>query len=250
MSGVPRTSYQEWLLDHLGKIADPVECAQQTLLRRGFLLWKSGGAIGLRATSHRQDYDWLNFVARRARWKQTCCHVEGEGSVQGYEVSSMLSPDAIQRVILHPGVRGMTFVNYRYSTWKDFKLNSWGHRIPVMDLDIGVAAIVKALPFARVRTNLCCDGHDVRPAELWFPSPFFSRWFERVLDASSEVVDGLQEVVVTQVDDRSLQLIGPAEPRRARLLFEWSQYLASMDSIQRFSLLREKYIAEVEARAR
>jgi len=66
-------------------------------------------------------------------------------------------------------------------SWNHFRNCSYGVKVPVCDLDPGVAMLTKTLALLGLHTVMSCDGHLEEPPSIWFMSIYHLRWAEAVL---------------------------------------------------------------------
>jgi len=98
------------------------------------------------------------------------------------------SDEALWRIFSSPNLRqGRMSGPFDYGgrwvreSWNHFRNCSYGVKVPVCDLDPGVAMLTKTLALLGLHTVMSCDGHLEEPPSIWFMSIYHLRWAEAVL---------------------------------------------------------------------
>jgi ADP-ribosylglycohydrolase len=166
-------------------------CLADRLLRRGFpvRLEERGLVLCLGNTNAdvEQLVDYLRPLASDTPkeglsiWSKDkkLITIDVEGFSKNTELQqSLLSPDPcrFETAMVHPRLKNP-------DPWKEFLSNKFGAKVNVEDLELGIALLVKVLPWIGVRTVMSCHGHSKRePLRIWFSDDHHSRWCKMVFD--------------------------------------------------------------------
>jgi hypothetical protein len=104
----------------------------------------------------------------------------------------------IRAILQLPSPWGMTASGIRYTSWASFKKCRFGYGLPVIELDLGVALLVRALPLVSVPTRL--SGHGVSEPRLYieFDGAYAACWFKYLFE--NHLSQHLQRPDVFRVD--------------------------------------------------
>jgi hypothetical protein len=161
-----------------------LERVREALLRRGFLVRAQVDSIELARGSHPGD------IAALQKWFR--CERLADGGVGLHPRAEHDERALAREIVLIPEHRHGEMAFPVAPDWRHYQAMIWGARVsvgpwqrprakfPHNGLDIGVAALVKALPLARVTSVCSCDGHGRRPARIDLWSGWDAAWFEAV----------------------------------------------------------------------
>lgn len=148
---------------------------EQVLLRRGFLVRLTSEGILFSLGNTKEDLKFLKKFTNSDDFliSRECRSFPFRINFNSFE------KERIDRMIfsaVSPGF-GLTFRRPE-DPLKDFKKQIFGFRLDIEPLDIGIAAFVKALSIASVKTCYSCDGHDDKDPELELMNEIHYRWFD------------------------------------------------------------------------
>jgi hypothetical protein len=233
----------------------------EALLRRGFLAFRDKQGVWLGSGSHSEDIRVLQLIQGIVVEADSDCDDRIAAVSLRYK-SNMQTLDAIKQIIAvpehHKGNNGGGFTTfgpaaYLSRNWGTYRNIKWGAKLAVCPsssqeeqicgaLDIGVALLVKALPFLRVVTSLSCDGHGRHPAYVSFHFPWDAPWCKTAFNA----LDAQTPASLWTWGESKLEI----EPANS---FDDLSVLDMLNDIQTFarSLLNQKIIAFIgQARTR
>lgn len=220
-----------WLGDVINQIRgeierhdNPSEQLKEVLLWRGFLASSNEGQTYLLRGSNRGDEDdcktleELGLDLDRLQDEHFTARV-GWGAFTGRQ------HDAIQKILAIPSPDGMTDVGFRCNEWRDFRRLKFGYALPTKECDIGIALLVRTLPFLSVPTRLSGHGdNDTCHLHIDFDGPYAYHWFRAVfrhkLEGDLGALAGLFNFQPTP-DDGALALHIGTETEDAQVAFSF-----------------------------
>jgi hypothetical protein len=150
------------------------ESLAEMLSRRGFLIKYSERGIFLSAGHIKSDYEYLERYASRKPFliKTNEPSFPFQINFQAFEKSKVLAmfTDALSEV--QPYFK----IDSRGESLNSFVNNRFGRKVPLDQLDIGVASFVKTLPLLSVVTSYSCDGHDKEAPSIEFNCKINMEW--------------------------------------------------------------------------
>lgn len=174
------SGYDRDLFDLVLATEDEKVSKCEKLLRwRGFLVQKKADRLLLSAGSPEADLDWL----RRSRIGLKPL-LEEPGFNHELDLKS-ISERTLFRIFSRTTSHGMTgpfdyggCVNYSFAT---FKRSKFGVKVPAINLDPGIALLVKVMPLIGCHTVMSCDGHLAEPSIIYFFNKYDLKWASKIL---------------------------------------------------------------------
>jgi hypothetical protein len=157
----------------------PLKKTETVLRWRGFLVQIRRGRL-LCSTGHlAEDFDLLRKYHIRIR---------PFNKVTGfnYEIDmSSVNETNLCKVFMEPnanyGMCGPNDFGFVDPDWNAFQRCTYGVKVPLKYLDMGVATLVKTLPLLGLHTVMSCAGHLSRSPEIFFKSAYHLKWASLVL---------------------------------------------------------------------
>jgi hypothetical protein len=147
---------------------------EQVLLRRGFLVRLTEEGILYSSGNTKEDFNFLRKFSNSEDFANP-----NECKSFPYKINfNSFKKERIDEMLfsaVSPGF-GLTFREPE-DPIKDFKKHTFGFRLDLVPLDIGISAFVKALSIASVKTCHSCDGHDDKDPEIELLNEIHFGWF-------------------------------------------------------------------------
>ena len=214
----------------------------ETLLLRGFLVFKDNDGVWLGKGSHFDDVlvlGWIRGIVVDAI-ENHCTKI---ASIR-FSCNSLDELKVIQSILSIPQNHGFMAgpaysPTYKGHSWLSYRNTVWGTKLSVCPstylgdfrlgydaLDVGIALLVKAWPLARVSTAFCvsCDGHGAGPSYIGFASKWDEVWARQVFVS-----------LAMPMQDSKWFEGKRFEIKSASGLYDDQSVLALMDDIQRFA---------------
>jgi len=86
--------------------------------------------------------------------------------------------DLYERIAFFEAANQESHCPQHMRSWKTFTKRRHGYKINALNLDAGVAYLVKQLSKAGILTEMSCDGHGRRAPKVWFAGAWNAAWFE------------------------------------------------------------------------
>ena len=168
------SGYRNYLTQLFADSSWNVESLAEMLARRGFLVKYVEGVIFLSAGHIKSDYQYLERYASRKPFliKTNEPSFPFQVDFSAFDKSRVLGmfTDSLSEV--------QPFFKYetRGDNLRSFINNRFGRKVPLEQLDIGVASFVKTLPLLSVVTSYSCDGHDKEAPSIEFNCKINMEW--------------------------------------------------------------------------
>jgi hypothetical protein len=147
---------------------------EQVLLRRGFLVRLTEEGILYSSGNTKEDFNFLRKFANAEGFA-----TPRECKIFPYKINfNFFKKERIDEMLfsaVSPGF-GLTFREPE-DPIKDFIKHTFGFRLDLVPLDIGIASFVKALSIASIKTCHSCDGHDDKDPEIELLNEIHFEWF-------------------------------------------------------------------------
>lgn len=150
---------------HTGSERSSAESLTSLLLRRGFLVWTDHGYVYIHEGSTKRDIACCAKIADELNIEfDLSAGVNGAFVLQG---KCKFSVKKIARVIFTQANRGNGgFAGMALENEVAFFKTAFGTKAETVNLDPGVALLVKTIPRIACRTWMSCDGHHLVQKEL------------------------------------------------------------------------------------
>ena len=172
--------YKDFLIDKVSALPWVLTTLEEILLLRGFLVKNQDGKLLFSAGNAKDDPIYLQ------RFSEANPFIPNNDPDFPFVINfNSFSREKISSIILDARPVGFTMLGTDFKSTdklKNFINNKYGKKVPVEDLDIGIASFVKALPLASVRTKHSCDGHDKEFPQIEFASEIHTDWFHYLVD--------------------------------------------------------------------
>ena len=166
--------YKNYLLDLFESESWGPEKLFEMLGRRGFLVKYTDGKIYMSAGHIKSDYEYLErFADQKPFLIKT-----NEPSFPFQIDFNSFSKSKVLSMFTDTPCEAEPFFKYetRGDSFKSFVNNRFGRKVPLEQLDIGVASFVKTLPLLSVVTSYSCDGHDKEAPSIEFNCKINMEW--------------------------------------------------------------------------
>jgi hypothetical protein len=144
------------------------------LSRRGFLVKFIDNKIFLSAGHIKSDYEYLErYASQRPFLIKT-----NEPSFPFQLDFNSFDKVKVLSMFTDAPCEAEPFFKYetRGDSFQSFVNNRYGRKVPLEQLDIGVASFVKTLPLVSVVTSYSCDGHDKEAPSIEFNCKINMEW--------------------------------------------------------------------------
>ena len=168
------SKYKNYLLGLFESEEWSAEKLFEMLSRRGFLVKFSEGKILLSAGHIKSDYEYLE---RYALMKPFLIKTDEPSFPFQIDFNSFDKTKVLSMFTDAP-IEAEPFFKYetRGDSLEAFVNNRFGRKVPLEQLDIGVASFVKTLPLVSVVTSYSCDGHDKEAPSIEFNCKINMEW--------------------------------------------------------------------------
>jgi len=218
------------------------ELLLETLLLRGFLVFKDSDGIWLGKGSHFDDVLLLRWI--RGIVLETIESSSTRMASIKFSCNKLDELKVIESILSIPQNHGFMGgpaypLTYKGHSWPSYRNTVWGTKLSVCPstylgdfrlgydaLDVGIALLVKAWPLARVSTAFCasCDGHGSGPSYIGFASKWDEVWARQVFFSLAMPMSGSR-----WFEGNSKEI------KTANGSYDDDSVLALMDDIQRFA---------------